>query len=129
MKSFRQKADFRKEKNAWTCLQTNTGMVQYLGDYTQKLEVANDTGAVATPFNIILEFGEHDLDDVFNTAAPLDPDIIKDFWTSLFEVAKALKGIHFFTDGRHNWRGFVYAWILIYQILTSTQVACRHQAC
>jgi hypothetical protein len=46
-------------------------------------------------YNILLEYGELDLDELF--AAQLPPVLqreIQEFWIALFDVAKAVDGIH-----------------------------------
>lgn len=83
-------------------------MVQYLGDY-EHVEVhkssgpqiitpggAFETGTITTvTSNIILEYGDYDLDEYFMEFAPPVFQIeIKSFWEGLFDVAYAVRGIH-----------------------------------
>jgi hypothetical protein len=84
---------FEWERIAFVGLRGQKGMVQYLGDYS-----FDDTDDRASrTYNILLEFGELDLDEFFadeHSYPPvLTPEIV-DFWQSLFEVAEALKRFH-----------------------------------
>lgn len=87
-------------------------MIRYLGGYTvssQKTEYSQSDLHVAGSFpqetyNILLEFGECDLETVFDEEMlplVLQGDIDR-FWNSLFRIAKTLAQIHLFkheTDG------------------------------
>jgi hypothetical protein len=79
---------------AFSGIQGKEGMVQYLGHYSLN-EDPND--GCSPSHNILLEYGEHDLEEFF--ASPISyppvrtPEIIG-FWRSLFKVAEALKRIH-----------------------------------
>lgn len=69
-------------------------IIRYLGAYSQR-----DHRERKNNFNILLEFGELDLDEFFyenGRLPPVLPDEIHGFWSELFEVAKAVKDIHFF---------------------------------
>jgi hypothetical protein len=69
-------------------------IIRYLGAYSQRDHKENKDN-----FNILLEFGELDLDEFFyqeGRLPPILPDEIHGFWSELFEVAKAIKDIHFF---------------------------------
>jgi hypothetical protein len=87
-------------------LQGQEGMVQYLADYgheePQELSSADDrtpsqfdTEAMRTTYNILLEFGELDLEEYFWERRPPElPSEVEKFWQSLFEVANTVEGIH-----------------------------------
>jgi hypothetical protein len=65
-------------------------MIQYLGDFTY-----DEQDAHTRTFNILLEFGELDLDEFFAEVRPprLSSEIHQ-FWSDLFKVAKALEKFH-----------------------------------
>ncbi|OBT67421.1 hypothetical protein VE03_03009 [Pseudogymnoascus sp. 23342-1-I1] len=94
------KALFENEKDAFRALRHHAGMVRYLGDY-EHVEVHEST--IKTTSNIILEYGDHDLDDYFmQFAPPVFQSEITSFWECLFDVAYAVEGIHHLkvnTDG------------------------------
>ena len=86
-------------------LKDHEGMVRWLADY-KKTENSGAAGghAIAEPsdqlsenvtYNILLEYGEMDLNTYFyEVEPPVQPSDIEGFWTSVFAVADALKGIH-----------------------------------
>jgi len=48
-----------------------------------------------TTYNILLEYGKYDLDELFDIMSPpVLPNEIESFWESLFEIAKAIDLIH-----------------------------------
>lgn len=62
-----------------------------------------------TTYNILLEYGEFDLEEYFvERLPPANPNEIREFWTSLFAVADALKGIHTFENDRAGVRQEYY---------------------
>lgn len=85
-------------------------MVRYLGSYsqTEASRRTYDTGQASAEYpesqaggydditsNILLEYGEYDLDDIFNhRLPPVLPGEIDTFWRKLYEVAIALDSIH-----------------------------------
>ena len=73
-----------------TQCQEGHGLVKYLGEYQ-----LSGRGSRETTHHIMLEYGEHDLDDFFKRTRPpiLNSDIIN-FWESFFEVTKAIEQIH-----------------------------------
>ena len=97
---------FKNEIDALRGLKDNDGMVRWLGNFTQEetrrrsqpaATEANQIleGSGITTHNILLEFGEEDLEVLFgNRLPPVLHDEIKEFWTSLFDVADAVKAIH-----------------------------------
>ncbi|KAH7171388.1 kinase-like domain-containing protein [Dactylonectria macrodidyma] len=80
---------YKMESQAFKAMQhqTELGVVQYLGEYH------TDSGEHS--HHILLEFGEHDLDEYLAGTCPpvLNKEII-DFWESLFKVAKTIDQIH-----------------------------------
>ncbi|OAG42928.1 hypothetical protein AYO21_02879 [Fonsecaea monophora] len=84
-------AMFDWERNAFAGLEDQKGMVRYIGHYSYEEPPAGLT------HNILLEFGELDLDEFFAhefSSPPVrSPEIIS-FWESLFQVAEALQRIH-----------------------------------
>jgi hypothetical protein len=105
---------FINERDAFLGLKHHQGMVRCLGDYGHK-EIqqtlnSSETGGkdvCKDTYNILLEFGECDLDEYFTLILPPVFDIeIKAFWKALFEVADALDGIHnleTWVDGVHQY--------------------------
>ncbi|KAL9623131.1 MAG: hypothetical protein Q9160_002645 [Pyrenula sp. 1 TL-2023] len=85
---------FEKETKAFNWLRGQEGMVQYLGQYSHD-ETKKD-GSTLRTHNILLEFGESDLEEYFaEVPPPVRRSEIIDFWKSLFNVAEYLKKIHF----------------------------------
>ncbi|KAL2405854.1 hypothetical protein ABEF95_000368 [Exophiala dermatitidis] len=110
--SHANKDHFQWEKEAYAGLREQPGIVQYLGHYVE--EDPNDSKS--SLYNILLEFGEADLDEFFadpRSYPPIRPLEIFAFWKSLFEVAEAIKRLHNlvrqdedgFTDEYHGWHG------------------------
>ncbi|KAL8820291.1 MAG: hypothetical protein Q9223_001457 [Gallowayella weberi] len=96
---------YENEKKAFNALRKNNGMVRYLADYTHAERRDTDTegpgrlfgnqGEQVTrnTFNLLLEFGEFDLDEFFAQRLPPVLQVeIEEFWSSLFDVADALDG-------------------------------------
>ena len=82
---------FDLEKNAFTGVRDQKGMVRYVGHYSFEEEPGSWT------HNILLEFGELDLDEFFAhelSSPPVRPFEIISFWESLFKVATALDLVH-----------------------------------
>ena len=71
-------------------------MVKYLGDYShtghREAELPLN---ITTTHNILLEYGEMDLQEYFLAFSPpiLNAEV-KTFWNNMLEVAQALEGIH-----------------------------------
>lgn len=64
--------------------------MKYLGEF-------RISGGDSTPTsnNIMLEYGEHDLDEYLaDTYAPVLSQEIIEFWTALFKVAETLRQMH-----------------------------------
>jgi hypothetical protein len=101
--------------DAFLSLRGKKGMVQYLGEYGHKEIHAPSKGpqiitpdmhqdVLRTTYNILLEYGESDLEEYFADTNPpyLQPEV-EAFWKGLFAVADAVQGIHHLktnTDGR-----------------------------
>ena len=79
--------------DAFEWLKDQEGMVQCLGSYTYNEKLSDKT--MLKTYNILLEFGEQDLEEYFAEAPPpvLKSKIVA-FWRSLFEIAGALKKCH-----------------------------------
>ena len=85
---------FEWEKMAFVGIKGQMGMVQYLGEYSFD-EKPNDPSS--RTHNILLEFGELDLDEFFADPQQHPPLLsleIIEFWGYLFKVADALQTIH-----------------------------------
>jgi len=81
-------------------------MVRYVADYQHKepyldsnypgiVSVGQRRPATKSTYNILLEFGDYDLDEFFGERLPpvFDPEVER-FWKGLFEVAHTVEGIH-----------------------------------
>jgi hypothetical protein len=115
---------YENEVEAFLALKDHDGMVRYLTDYghtePHHTENASDTTAqeeeeegeesrTATTYNILLEFGELDLDQFFGyRLSPVLQTELEKFWKDLFEVADAVKGIHDFEKFRGGERQEYY---------------------
>jgi hypothetical protein len=94
------KALYENEKNAFYALRTYGGMVRYLGEYIHKETRAPSATQThqdesTTTYNILLEFGECDLDEYFiERNSPILPNEIVAFWKGLFDVVNAVEWIH-----------------------------------
>lgn len=91
---------YKWEKQAFQLFVGQDGMIQYLGDFTY-----DEQDSHTRTFNILLEFGELDLDEHFAETRPPRLSLeVHQFWANLFEVAKALKKFHnvklSYDDGR-----------------------------
>ncbi|OBT55671.1 hypothetical protein VE04_06921 [Pseudogymnoascus sp. 24MN13] len=104
---------FENEKDAFLALCGQPGMIQYLGDYehdevrsssTIPHDITSAMQIKTTTSNIILEYGDFDLDEYFmEFVPPVHQSEIKSFWECLFDVADAVKHIHHLkvnTEGR-----------------------------
>lgn len=83
---------YKWEKEAFSGLRNDddTRIAQCLGSFS------HDDGERKT-YNLLLEYGELDLDEYCadpNIAAPVRSEEIIWFWRSLFEVAKAIRTVH-----------------------------------
>lgn len=79
---------------AFRALEGHNGIIRYLGCYSQ-----HDFLTQKNSFNILLEYGEQDLDEFFfddTRLPPVLPNEVLGFWKDLFEVATAVKDIHRF---------------------------------
>ena len=96
---------YDNEKNAFIALCHNKGMVKYLGDYGHQeprqcqplpsVDGHTSEETLVNTYNILLEYGEYDLDEYFaQRLPPVFRTEIATFWKSLFEVADAVDGIH-----------------------------------
>ncbi|KAH0565999.1 hypothetical protein GP486_000610 [Trichoglossum hirsutum] len=100
---------FENEKNAFLALRHHKGMVRYLANYGHREirplpqsrrhtdtvlgEVVDEE--VTTTYNILLEYGEFDLDEFFaERLPPVLQTELEEFWRDLFEVADVVDGIH-----------------------------------
>jgi hypothetical protein len=98
LKTFKDgfKAEYDNEIIAFRALEGREGIIAYFGHYNHQEPISGQT-----TFNIILEFGELDLDEYFfDRSPPILPAEIRLFWKDLFVVAKAVKGIHTFEKRR-----------------------------
>jgi hypothetical protein len=77
-------------------------MVQYLGEYTHESYQVSDTSDISDKtYNILLEYGDLDLDEYFyERLPPVFPTELLRFWKDLFEVGDAIKGVHNLNYGK-----------------------------
>ena len=106
---------YQTEKEAFDGLRNHSGIVKCLLCYKHcnsrwpKRRQETEIGSEAT-HNILLEFGEHDLEEYFHdNEPPVLQEEIENFWQDLFAVAKALNGLHNFQSPTANalFAGFV----------------------
>ena len=104
---------FRSELEAFNAFRGINGMVRYFGDWSASesspWKVANnhlsqsslDHQERTLTHNLLLEYGELDLDEYFASKQPpvLSKDILL-FWKKLFELARAVADIHAFRKDR-----------------------------
>jgi serine/threonine protein kinase len=111
LKSFKEgyKELFQNERTAFQVLDQHGGLIRYLSEYSHRpINCARPKEALTEPkddskttYNIVLEYGEFDLEEYFvERSPPTDTREIREFWISLFAVADALKGIHKFDNDR-----------------------------
>lgn len=91
MKSYQSSSHkfFQDEVEAFHALgKASKGIIGYLGDYTVE-------GKDSTTHNILLEYGDLDLEEYFNVIRPpiLYRDIVM-FWRNISDVADAIANIH-----------------------------------
>lgn len=94
------------EIEAFLILKEHDGMVQYLAEYAHvepKHALTNThfqpqaSGGSVSTANILLEYGERDLEEYFEQCLPPILQVeIEDFWKDLFNVADAVRRIHDF---------------------------------
>ncbi|KAF7505103.1 hypothetical protein GJ744_001243 [Endocarpon pusillum] len=113
---------FENERSAFQVLKQHGGLVRYLSEYSHlafscsqpkpgRILEEECTDDNKTTYNILLEYGEFDLEEYFvERLPPTNPNEIREFWTSLFAVADALKGIHTFENDRAGVRQEYYGW-------------------
>jgi hypothetical protein len=89
--------DFEFEVDALNAIRrqsetNNRQFVQYFGHFTQGREVK---GKYEKTSNLLLEYGEQDLEEYFAEAPPpATHDDIISFWRNLFRIADALRIFH-----------------------------------
>ncbi|KAL8998393.1 MAG: hypothetical protein Q9169_002521 [Polycauliona sp. 2 TL-2023] len=100
-------AVYENEMRAYDALAKHKGMVRFLTDYTHTEKSGADIRelspglesyeeqATRNTFNLLLEFGECDLDEFFaQQLPPVLQEETEQFWRALFDVAHALEGLH-----------------------------------
>ncbi|TID14705.1 Protein kinase domain-containing protein isoform 1 [Venturia nashicola] len=88
---------YKWETQAFQLFLGQEGMVQYLGDFTYDDKTYDDKKEkkYIRTFNLLLEYGEQDLDEFFfGERPPRGALATHKFWSALFEVAKALARVH-----------------------------------
>ncbi|KAI2466329.1 hypothetical protein F4781DRAFT_406060 [Annulohypoxylon bovei var. microspora] len=113
LKTFTQESFeiFEWERDAYLAVQNKnrlkelSSMVKFLGEY--EIDERIDDGSICHTWNILLEYGEEDLEEFFasprNYPPNLNPETIK-FWNSLANVAEALDTMHNLEIERENGR-------------------------
>ena len=111
-------------------------MVQFLGQFVR--DRIGDDGRRETTYNILLEYGEFDLEEFFGEQQQYPPVLqleIVLFWESFFKVADAISRVHNLTikteDGKTKiYNGYVPRNSPTGKLLIncSSQLACRYQA-
>jgi hypothetical protein len=103
---------YRNEVDIFQILRGHEGFVRYLGSYSRKEVIRSTTAntkyhdATAEEqaseqyepkhsYNILLQYGDFDLDDYFKESLPPVLQVeIEAFWSDLFQVVDGLEGIH-----------------------------------
>ncbi|KAL9021295.1 MAG: hypothetical protein Q9185_001500 [Variospora sp. 1 TL-2023] len=98
---------YENEKEAFDALRNQNGIVRLLADYSHAEKMDMDLQVEPVPsgdqeesvttntFNLLLEFGEFDLDEYFaQRLPPVFQGETEEFWRALFDVAEALERIH-----------------------------------
>ncbi|GAP90375.1 putative serine threonine protein kinase [Rosellinia necatrix] len=100
---------YENEKNAFNAIQGERNMVKYLGTFQCSGDSLNARGVMSRSYNILLEYGEDDLNEYFIVYNPpaLGPGII-DFWRKLFQIADALQKVHNLERKKPNGDSVVY---------------------
>ncbi|KAI1410206.1 hypothetical protein F5Y13DRAFT_202335 [Hypoxylon sp. FL1857] len=115
LKTFTQESReiFEWEREAYLAVQAKghrSGMVQFLGEY--EIDETLEGGMVFHTWNILLEYGDEDLEEFFasplNYPPNLNPETVQ-FWNSLANVAKALDAMHNLDLERENGRHDSYS--------------------
>ncbi|KAL8784971.1 MAG: hypothetical protein Q9213_003632 [Squamulea squamosa] len=114
---------YKNERRAFDALRKHNGMVRFLADYTHaekrhegiqgrpKVLGNQDDPVTRNTFNLLLEFGEFDLDEFFAQRLPPVLQAETDqFWRALFEVADALDGIHNLRVDIHGFIRELHGW-------------------
>lgn len=122
LKTFEQHKmkDYTDEKKAFYGLRHHDGMIRYLGHYqhAELRQTADSTGVAdlqgqehmtrVDTYNILLEYGVFDLDEIFaQRLPPVFPIEIESFWKALFEVANAIDKIHNLKTDVDEYHGYV----------------------
>ncbi|RDW60992.1 hypothetical protein BP6252_12375 [Coleophoma cylindrospora] len=98
LKSFNkaEHKQYRSETNAFRGLREQDKMVRCLANYShQNVPSSHNDETPQTTYNIVLEFGDLDLDDYFSARQPpVFETEVKAFWSDLFGVGAALQGLH-----------------------------------
>ncbi|KAI0418430.1 hypothetical protein F5X98DRAFT_386292 [Xylaria grammica] len=90
---------YKKEKNAFNGIANEQDMIKCLGtiQFTDDPQTSYDStiSLQKGSYNILLEYGEDDLNEYFVVHNPpiVDREIL-DFWENLFQIADALQRIH-----------------------------------
>ncbi|KAE9370120.1 kinase-like protein [Stipitochalara longipes BDJ] len=103
---------FANEVQAFKALKNHEGMVKYLGEYTHEdHRTSGSAASLDKTFNILLEYGDLDLDEYFlERLPPVLPSEIMRFWKDLFEVSEAIKGVHNLKHGEEEFAEDYYGW-------------------
>jgi hypothetical protein len=86
------------ELEAFHAFRENYGLIRCLGDYSTE---EDDPRGIGRTFNILLEYGELDLDEFFASyQPPVLPTEIAEFWRNLSVIADVIRRIHMFERSR-----------------------------
>jgi len=134
LKTFKKRYEsvYNNERDAFNGLRDNDKVVRYLGHFEQEVvradtnaaqgrrlsghEIETEAGETEnevidkerTKYNILLEYGEFDLGDLFGGARspPSQAKEIMGFYKNLFEVADAVRRVHDVKDQRGEFHGW-----------------------
>lgn len=103
---------YENEKDAFNQLKGQKGIVKWLGCFTKaepnrgppkQSDVMSLERQQNATCNILLEFGEVDLNGYFHKRLiPVIPEEVEEFWRNLFRIAYAVAEIHDFKDQKSS---------------------------
>ena len=103
---------YENEKDAFNQLKGQKGIVKWLGCFTKaepfhgplkRSQVVDFEPQQNATCNILLEFGEVDLNGYFNLRLiPVIQEEVEEFWRNLFRIAYTVEEIHDFKDQKSS---------------------------
>jgi hypothetical protein len=99
----KRRPDFEQEIDAFQGLQGNRGVIHSFGSF----EYGDAIYKNRRTFNIVLEFGQRDLYELFlDQNPPQSAEEIIRSWAAIIEVAKTIRSVHEFKNKGDSYRGY-----------------------